>query len=130
MTVGFGSHPSSTNGFKKPLLSARQLQELAKTFSHLNIDNEEEELMRAVRKVDLGWNKRKHREWNKVKVSCACGTKTRRNNLTTHKRTDRCKKWHRRRKAKRKKDALAEKLRLAPKPKRRRLKSKLKRVYL
>ena len=67
MTVGFGSPPTSTNGFKKPLLSARQLQELAKTFSHLNIETEEEELMRAVRKVDLGWNKRKHLDWNKVK---------------------------------------------------------------
>ena len=127
MTIELGSIPTSNNGSKNPLFSARQL---AKKFSRLNLDTEEEELMRAIRKVDLGWSKKKHREWNKVKVFCACGTETRRNNLTTHKRTTKCKKWHRRLKAKKKKDALAAKLRLAPKPKRRRLKSKLKRVYL
>ena len=112
------------------------MQSLREEFAGLLIDTTEKDLCAMIRRVSCKWTKQSRLSYNKVKIQCPCGRKTRRNNLAAHKKTSKCKRWHRRQKAaaKAKKARAVElqmKVKIEPRrPRKRKLKSKIKTVYL
>ena len=75
------------------------MENLTKEFGRIDLDGTGQELADMISRVSLNWTRATRRAYNKEKVTCACGTKTRRSNLATHKQTRACKRWHRRAKA-------------------------------
>ena len=98
------------------------VEKLIQEFAQIDLEGTGQELADMISRVSLKWTRATRRAYNKKKITCACGTKTRRSNLAAHKLTRNCKRWHRRAKAAKKK---AEK-----KKKTRKLKPKSKRVWL
>lgn len=101
------------------------MEKLIAEFADLEIDTAAQDLCAMIRRVSTKWTKESRVTYNRCQVKCACGKSTRRNNLKTHQKTTRCKKWHRRQRA------LKKKLKVKIEPcKKRKLKSKRRTVWL
>ena len=75
------------------------VEKLIQEFARIDLDGTGQELSDMISRVSVKWTRATRRAYNKKKVTCACGTKTRRSNLAAHKLTRDCKRWHRRAKA-------------------------------
>ena len=75
------------------------VEKLIQEFAQIDLDGTGQELADMISRVSLKWTRATRRAYNKKKVTCACGTETRRSNLATHKLTRNCKRWYRRAKA-------------------------------
>ena len=96
-------------------------------------------MSKMIRKLSLTrlaackWTSKTRVAYNKEKIQCTlslrkCGQSTRRNNLRSHQSSRKCKLWHRRQKAKARASAMRKPL--PTKKRKRRLKSKIQRVWL